>query len=292
MRLPALILVLSAALGAARAGHAGDPASASQKAVCVAAYGDGQKARDEGKLRAAKAAFEVCAADACPDVTKKDCTIWHGEVEAALPSLSFVVKDAAGADVNALTVTMDGEALATRLDGKAIPVDPGTHTFRFEKAGEAPVVREVLVREGEKARKVEVVIGAVAGPTPGAGAGSGGISPATWVLAGVGGAGLVVFGVLGGLGLSAKSDAEATCMPHCSDAVVDPIRAKFIGADVALSIGLASLAAGLTVGLVTGLDHEPSAGGGTPTNPGPTAMFWGVWARGDGAGVRVGAMFR
>lgn len=255
-----------------------------EKAACVAAYGDGQKARDEGKLRAAKAAFEVCAAEACPEVTKKDCTVWYGEVEAALPSLSFAAKDGAGGDLTEVSVTMDGEALATRLDGKAIPVDPGTHTFRFEKAGEAPVVRELLVREGEKARKLEVVIGAVVGPAKGADTGSGGISPATWVLAGVGGAGLVVFGVLGGLGLSAKSDAEATCMPHCSDAVVDPIRAKFIGADVALSVGLASLAAGLTVGLVTGLD------GGGSAQP-ATALFWGASASAGGGGVRIGALF-
>lgn len=257
-----LLLAPAAAAAAPSDGKAFDKKAGDKKAACVAAYADGQKARDEGKLRAAKAAFEVCADSECPGVTKKDCAVWFGEVDAALPSLSLAAKDGAGGDLVDVAVTIDGQPLAERLDGKAVSVDPGSHVLRFEKAGEPPVTREIVVREGEKARKVEVVIGAPAKPPPPPPRGGGAISPATWVLGGVGVAGLATFGVLGGLGLAERSDAESTCAPRCSDAVVDPIRAKFIGADVALSVGLASLAAGLVVGLVTGLDGEgaPRAG--------------------------------
>lgn len=224
-------------------------AQAPDKAACVAAYEKGQNERKNGALKSAKHEFGVCADAACPDVTKGDCTTWSAELDASIPTVTLIAKDAGGADLTEVVVTLDGAPLVSSIGSAAIEIDPGSHRFRFEAAGLPAVEQTLLLREGEKNRQVSVVLAKAA-----EGAGSGReISPATWALAGVGGAGLIVFGVLGGLGLSEQSDAEDNCAPSCSDDVIDPIRTKFIAADVALSIGLASLGAALVVGLVTGL---------------------------------------
>ena len=229
-------------------------AQAPDKAACVAAYEKGQNERKSGALKSAKQEFSVCADAACPDVTKGDCTTWSAELDRSIPSVTFIVKDEAGADLTDVVVTLDGAPLVSSIGSAALEVDPGSHRFRFEAKGLPAVEQTVLLREGEKNRQVSVTL---AKPRA-AGGGGGAISPATWVLAGVGGAGLIAFGVLGGLGLREQSDAEDTCAPRCSDEVIDPIRTKFIAADVALSVGLASLGAAVVVGLVTGLGSSES----------------------------------
>jgi len=223
------------------------------KAACVASYENGQNQRQEGALRRAKKEFSRCADPACPDVTKGDCTTWSAELDKSIPTVTFVVKDEGGADLNDVAVLMDDQPLVPKISGAAIEVDPGSHRFRFESKGFSAIEQAVVVREGEKNRPVSIVMQKPAGK----GGGGGSISPATWVLGGVGVAGIGVFAVFGGIGLSEQSDAESTCAPRCGDDVIDPIQTKFIAADIALSIGLASLGAALLVGLVTGLDSGP-----------------------------------
>lgn len=223
--------------------------------ACVQSYEDGQKLRAEGKLSAARREFLVCAETSCPDLTKNDCGAWLAEVDASVPTLSFAVMDRAGNDVTDVRVTIDGTLLVERLDGKAVPVDPGPHKLSFDRAGEPTVTMELVVREGEKNRKVDVRFGG--GATSGSsGGGISAVSPAAWALGATGIVGLSIFGVLGGLGLSEKSDADDTCSPNCTDEVVDSIRTKFIAADVALSVGLLSLGAGVAIGIATGLSGD------------------------------------
>jgi hypothetical protein len=155
---------------------------------------------------------------------------------------------------------MGSDKLATKLEGKSVPVDPGKRIFRFEREGAPPIEQEVVIKQGEKNRKVAVSWKAAApstdGPTEG---GDVSISPGTWVLGGIGLAGLTVFGVLGGLALSEKSDAEETCAPSCADSVVDSIRAKLIVADVSLAVGVASLGAAVVLGVLSAMDGQAEA---------------------------------
>ena len=52
-------------------------------------------------------------------------------------------------------MTVDGQVVEERLDGKAVPIDPGEHVVRFETAGANPGQEaELLVTQGEKNRKV------------------------------------------------------------------------------------------------------------------------------------------
>lgn len=213
--------------------------------ACVAAYEKGQGDRQRGQLDEALREFETCSNDACPDLTKGDCVKWLAEVDAMMPTLSIVVQDDAGSDLASAKIYVDGELVKDGLDGKALAVNPGKHTLRVVVPGKPESKAELVVREGEKARRVEFRMSDAPDVKPSGGS----ISPATWVLGGIGAASLVGFAIAGGIGLAEKNDA--TCAPNCSDAEVDSIRTKFIAADVLLAVGLTTLAAGVVIGIVS-----------------------------------------
>jgi hypothetical protein len=144
--------------------------------ACLAASEKGQRARGTGKLREARESFLVCQNEGCPAIVRRDCAQWTGELTQALPTIVFGAKDKAGRDLFDVTVSIDGEVLTKKLDGKAIFVDPGPHTFKFETTGAQPVAEKVLVKEGEKSRGVTITfdIGEPPHETGGGGGGGGG----------------------------------------------------------------------------------------------------------------------
>jgi hypothetical protein len=135
------------------------------KAQCIDANTKGQDFRRDGKLSAAREQLRACADPSCPGIVRDDCTRRLDEVERAQPTVAFEVRDAAGADVSAVTVTMDGKPLAEGLGGTALPVDIGAHVFAFTVAGQEPVVRTLLVTEGEKGRRERIVVGTTPSPS-------------------------------------------------------------------------------------------------------------------------------
>jgi hypothetical protein len=143
--------------------------------ACLAASEKGQRARGAGKLREARDQFLACGTEGCPAMVRRDCAQWQGEVIGMLPSVVFGAKDKGGRDLFDVTVSMDGETLLRKLDGKSVAVDPGPHTFKFESAGAAPVIERALVKEGEKTRVITVTfqdVGTAAPGTPTEGAGN------------------------------------------------------------------------------------------------------------------------
>lgn len=123
---------------------------------CLTASEKGQQARAAGKLREARQHFVLCGAETCPSLVRHDCAQWNAELAQSLPSIVFGARDAEGRDLFDVVVTMDGEKLLDKLDGKAVAVDPGKHSFRFEAEGLPPVTEDVLVKEGERARVVNI----------------------------------------------------------------------------------------------------------------------------------------
>ncbi len=236
-------------------------AVAVDKRACAAAYEDAQKLRASGALRASREQLLVCSDPTCPSVTQADCLTWLDEVDRQLPTLLLVVLDENGQDATAVDVTMDGKPLATILDGKALPVDPGPHDLVFTLKDGASTKKSIVVREGEKGRRVEVsFVPEKAAPLPPEPELGPAIHPATWVLGGVGIAGIGLFGVMAGLGLAETSDAESTCAPRCSEDVVGSIETKFLVGDIGLGVGIASLTAAIVVGVVTGTSGAAPSG--------------------------------
>lgn len=139
-------------------------AQAVTPASCIAANEEAGPLRHAGKLREARAKLRLCSAQSCPVIVRKDCVAAAAQADADVPTVAFSVQDPAGNDLSAVSVMLDGQPLAEKLDGKALDVDPGEHLFRFDAAGLPPVEKRLVIVEGEKNRRERVHLGP---PRPG-----------------------------------------------------------------------------------------------------------------------------
>jgi hypothetical protein len=140
--------------------------AANEKEACVHAVDRAQVARLDGKLREAREGLLTCARPVCPNEIREDCTRWLAEVEASLPSVVIETVWADGHPATAVSVTLDGEPLPEAGDARAVTLDPGAHTFRFEVSGATPVEIRNVVHEGERNRLIHVTFTPTAPPAP------------------------------------------------------------------------------------------------------------------------------
>ena len=133
--------------------------SRADDAACVAASEQALTLRQQGKLHDALTQLAVCSDDACPAEIKSECAQRIREANAAMPTLILAVKDAAGNDVFDVSVSMDGAPLSHALEGRATAIDPGAHTFTFEASGQDPIVKKLVLREGDKDRREVIMTG-------------------------------------------------------------------------------------------------------------------------------------
>jgi hypothetical protein len=123
---------------------------------CEAAYEQTQVLRDIGKLVEARKRALVCVSSACAAVVVKECAQWLSEMDQRLPTVVFAAQDATGADTLRVRVSLDGEPIPEALDGRSVALDPGPHKLRFEMVGVDPVDQNVIIRQGEKNRRIAV----------------------------------------------------------------------------------------------------------------------------------------
>ena len=141
------------------------------KDACVDANAQAQSLRRQGQFSAARERLVVCGDPSCPAIVRNDCAQRLDDLNHLQPTLVLDVKDMDGNDVTAVKVTVDGRALTESIGGTAFPIDPGQHSFAFEVAGQAPVTRTFVLKEGEKDRRERVVVvvaGAVTDVSPAA----------------------------------------------------------------------------------------------------------------------------
>jgi hypothetical protein len=256
---------------------------------CAAASEDALALKKQDKLGAAKDRLLVCTDAACPAEVREECSRRMSEVTASIPSVVFDVKDASGSDVSAVRVTMDGALLVDHLGAAAVPIDPGEHTFKFEVAGQPPVEKKFVVREGEKNRHLEVAIGGgvAAAPVPAGGAALTAVplpSPSTpdqaegssWstqktfaiVTAGVGVLGVGLGAVFGANAMSKWSDAKNQCGTGCDAS--SPAQASKNDAQSAATLSTVMFAVG-GAGLLGGAILWFTAPSGAQVQVTPTA---------------------
>lgn len=230
-----------------------------RKLTCATAYEQGQRLRNADRLIAARAQLTVCTELGCPEVLRLDCGKWLREVDAAMPTVVLSAVDASGTELSDVRVELDGRLLTTRIDGRALNVDPGQRRFRFVR-GEADVEHAVEIAAGEKRRAIRVQLPGDAGSAAASGASDGevrgGVPTASWVLGGVGVLGVAGFAVFALDGRAQKSKLDE-CRPGCSPDDVDRARRSFLIGDILLAVGVSALA-GATVVYATRPD-EPQA---------------------------------
>jgi len=257
------------------------------KDQCINANEGAQSSRAAGKLRDARDQLTVCIARSCPGPVRDDCTERLNEVLKALPTVVFAVRSADGADLSVVRVSMDGALLTARLDGSAIPVDPGNHTFAFEADGFAPVREPLLIREGDKARREAVVLRpAVAIPPPPPPAVVVPAPPATtpvparpasttrilsFTALGVGVAGVAVGSIFGAMALGDKSSLDKNCSgnacPASEQSDIHGLHSNGVVSNVGFGVGIVALAAGAALLLFSGGGEPPARSGATTTLP-------------------------
>jgi hypothetical protein len=218
-------------------------------AACVQAAEEAQSLRSAHKLLEARTRFLACAQAGCPAVVRSDCAVWLSDVERLIPSVVVSAKDSTGAELIDVRVLVDGVLLTSRLDGLGQPVDPGIRLFRFEREGVAPVEREVVIREGERGRRLSIVLaapGATPPPPPKPEPPRAPYPPvATYVFGGIGVAALGSFAYFGVKGRSNADELGDTCGKDksCTEDQVSPVRTQLLVADISLGIGLVAIGA-------------------------------------------------
>ena len=136
------------------------------KEQCIEANSQAQKLRREAKLASAREQLESCSDPSCPAMVRSDCTARLDEVQKAQPTLVLDVKNRAGDDFTDVRVTVDGQPFPAKLDGTAVPLDPGPHVFGFSATGFESLTKTFVLKETEKGRRERIVLKKVAVVSP------------------------------------------------------------------------------------------------------------------------------
>jgi hypothetical protein len=250
-------LALGALLGLAResSANADDVVRA-----CIDASTAGQTLRQQGRLLGARDRMIECARDACPAVVRSHCARWLAEVDERTPTIVVRAQDEAGKDLVDARMFVDGKP--SRLDGRAVPLDPGEHVVAVE-AGTRRKEERVLLVEGEASRlvllRVAPALPAGSREAPSARE-STRVPVGAWIL---GGAGLAALGVATYFGVAANGQLQdlRSCSPHCSSAQTQPGRTDAVAFDALLVGGGAAVGVALVWALffpsTTGVDLQP-----------------------------------
>jgi hypothetical protein len=227
-------------------------AYADERSDCFDAASQGQILQDQHRLTEARSRFRVCAQQQCPSGMQADCAGWLDAVEKTVPTVVLSAKDGAQQDVFDATVMLDRQPFASKLDGQAIAVDPGPHTFRFERADGTVATEQVILREGEKARSIAVVLA----PTPPVG---NAMRTVGWVLGGIGVAAVAAGAALAAVGQGDRSGCDGS--GGCPDS---PTLDRYNSGTTLLNVGYGLLIGGGVVTLVGGLLWLASPTGAKP----------------------------
>jgi len=276
---PALSLALAVLLAAPFA--SADP-------TCISAYEQTQTLRKDGKPLASKAQAAICSRESCPALLTKDCTKWLAELDALVPTVVLEPRTPAGALRTDVRVKLDGAPLNEKIDGKPVSLEPGAHTFVFEADGAAPVERALVLKEGEKNKKVIVTLAAAA-PTAETKSADRPVPLGVWLFGGATVVALATSAVFAIDGLGKKSDLDQ-CKPHCAASDVDAMSSSFTFADVALGAGVMAGAAAVYLFLTRPSAESSAPAPASAASAGARTTPFATPLRGGGA-VGVGLVF-
>jgi hypothetical protein len=229
------------------------PGHAAGAQDCIAAHADGQVLRRAGKLRAGRERFLACSASVCPGPVQSDCAQWAREVEAQIPTVIVIAKDAGGARVAGMQVHVDG-ALSVE-QGREVPLDPGEHLFRVEAQDGRFVELHAQIVAGEHAREITGILSAQAGGSPGTPPPSppppsaAGLPLGFYALMTTGAISAAAFAFFAITGKYTENSLRASCAHACTHDQVSEVRRDYLLADVALGAGVAALGGALWIAL-------------------------------------------
>lgn len=126
--------------------------------ACVATYKNARAQQQANHLRAAQELAESCAKPACGAAVRQECSIKYNQLDNDIPSFVPVAVDDNGAPLTDVQVRVDGELLISKLDGRALPLDPGVHEVSFSAANAVTVTEKVMIVQGQHNRAISVAM--------------------------------------------------------------------------------------------------------------------------------------
>jgi len=249
----------------------------SARAACASTYEDALAHQEAGHLREARTLALQCARAACGNLQRK-CAASAEQLRSDIAWIAPVVTDDKGTPLVDAQVKLDQQPLASRLDGRELPVDPGVHELSVTaKVGKWPghevsATRKVMIVQGQRG-PITITLPSSddepsAAPAPSAPAAEASPAsspaapppeeekhadtasatrpqhhgPSAWpfVIGGVGVLGLGAGALLTYWGKS-DNDALAACSPSCAPSSVDHIRNLYLAADISFGVGGAAL---------------------------------------------------
>lgn len=239
--------IAAATVTTAPAALADNPALA-----CISSHEDGLAAMRSARLIEAQTAFAGCATETCPEVIRRECEKLLADVARRIPSVVFSAVGQDERDLKAVRVRTRSGVLVETLDGRAIELDPGPYTFEFHTADGRVVARDVVIREGEKLRRVVARFPTTSereqpdesdAPT------------SAYVLGGIGALAAVASGIAAWSAWDEEQELRDTCAPRCSPSEADGVRRRYLIADVLMGVAVVSLGSGTYLWLTA----EPEA---------------------------------
>ncbi len=222
--------------------------SPSEADACFTAAERAQPLMKQRRFREARAELEMCARDVCPRVARTDCRDWLADVASQQPSIVIAAHEVNGRhevrDVAGVRALVDGGIVIEKVDATPVPLDPGRHRVRVERAGLDPLEQNIELREGEKSRIVTFTWQTPwvmqdrppergsARPTP----------ASVWVLGALGVATLGAGTYFEASGFSKRSGLDSCKAAGCPQSRVDDAQGTMRIGDVTLGVGIALLA--------------------------------------------------
>lgn len=229
-----------------------------------------QRLKQDGKLQQAREQALACAQAACPALLSGDCAGWLAELDGAIASVIVDVRDARGQAVQQASLSVDGQPLATLLDGRALALDPGQHHFQVTLGDGQKLEKTLLIVEGKKGQYLRFDVAPA--PVVAAPARASRHPPVllygTMALGVMGGVGFAYFGLQG---RADERELEGSCSPGCSSSDMAALERTYLAADISLGVGVLALGAFGYLWLTN--RDESSAVAASMTSSGATLSF-------------------
>lgn len=140
-------------------------AAAEEPSPCDRALSLAQSWEADGDLLHARDSYESCSPATCTEHTE-ECRAAARRIDATIPRVALRAADVEGHDLVDVDAIVDGWGHFVRLDGAAIPMNPGLHRIFFADPATGKTAQETLyLKAGDRPTVVKVIL---TGPTRGA----------------------------------------------------------------------------------------------------------------------------
>lgn len=137
------------------------------EAECKATYAHAQERQQAGSLREARDLLVACTKPPCSKTMRRQCEIEYNALDSRIPTVVLLFTDKNGSPRADVQVQMDGQPLASQLDGRPVAIDPGVHEFAFKTADGQTMTKKLMIVEADHDRAIDGGFAPAPAPTEG-----------------------------------------------------------------------------------------------------------------------------